>query len=77
MSDRILVTRSSMPPMAEYMEEVAPLWDSHWLTNMGAEHKKLEEGLRGYLGIENVALFCNGHLALECALAAIDRKSVV
>ena len=35
-----------MPPMAEYMEEVAALWDSHWLTNMGAEHKKLEQGLR-------------------------------
>ena len=71
MSDRILVTRSSMPPMAEYMEEVAPLWDSRWLTNMGTEHKKLEEGLRGYLGVENVALFCNGHLALECALEAM------
>lgn len=71
MSDRILVTRSSMPPMAEYMEEVAPLWDSRWLTNMGTEHKKLEQGLKDYLGIENVALFCNGHLALECALEAM------
>lgn len=71
MSDRILVTRSSMPPMAEYMEEVAPLWKSRWLTNMGVEHRKLEEGLRGYLGVGNVALFCNGHLALECALEAM------
>ena len=71
MSDRILVTRSSMPPMAEYMEEVAALWDSHWLTNMGAEHKKLEQGLKDYLGVDNVALFCNGHLVLECALEAM------
>ena len=71
MSDRILVTRSSMPPMAEYIEEVAPLWESHWLTNMGEKHKELEEGLEGYLGVDNVALFCNGHLALECALEAM------
>ena len=71
MSVRILVTRSSMPPMAEYMEEIAPLWESRWLTNMGEKHKELEEGLKSYLGIENVALFCNGHLALECALEAM------
>ena len=72
MLDRILVTRSSMPPMAEYMEEVAPLWETRWLTNMGVEHRKLEEGLKSYLGIGNVALFCNGHLALECALEAME-----
>lgn len=71
MSDRILVTRSSMPPMAEYIEEVAPLWESRWLTNMGEEHRKLEEGLKGYLGVGSVALFCNGHLALECSLEAM------
>lgn len=71
MADRILVTRSSMPSMEEYFEEVAPLWESHWLTNMGAEHTKLEEGLRSYLGVENVALFTNGHSALECILEAL------
>ena len=71
MADRILVTRSSMPSMGEYFEEVAPLWESHWLTNMGVEHRKLEEGLRAYLGVENVALFTNGHSALECVLEAL------
>lgn len=71
MADRILVTRSSMPSMEEYFEEVAPLWESHWLTNMGIEHGKLEEGLRAYLGVENVALFTNGHSALECILEAL------
>lgn len=71
MADRILVTRSSMPSIDEYMEEVASLWESHWLTNMGAEHQKLEEGLKSYLDVTNVALFCNGHLALECALEAM------
>ena len=27
--DKILVTRSSMPPLEEYVEEIAPLWQSH------------------------------------------------
>lgn len=68
---KIQVTRSSMPLLDEYIEEIAPLWESHWLTNMGAEHEKLEAGLKEYLGVQNVALFCNGHLALECALEAM------
>lgn len=72
MTARLNVTRSSMPPMAEYVAEISSLWESRWLTNMGAEHRKLEEGLRKYLGIGNIALFCNGHLALECALEAME-----
>ena len=71
MSDRILVTRSSMPTLEEYVEEIAPLWESHWLTNMGTEHQKLEAGLKERLGVENLALFTNGHNALECILEAM------
>ena len=71
MADRILVTRSSMPPLQEYVDEIAPLWESHWLTNMGVEHKKLEEALKERLGVPNVALFTNGHSALECILEAL------
>ena len=41
MDSNILVTRSSMPSLDEYMEEIRPIWDSHWLTNMGPEHKRL------------------------------------
>ena len=35
MSDNILVTRSSMPSLDEYIEEIRPIWESHWLTNWG------------------------------------------
>lgn len=37
MENKILVTRSSMPELDEYMNEIASMWDSHWLTNMGPE----------------------------------------
>ena len=33
--NNILVTKSSMPEFDEYMDEVRPMWESHWLTNMG------------------------------------------
>ena len=77
MSQRILVTRSSMPSLEEYVEEIKQLWDSHWLTNMGEKHKMLEEALKERLGIDNVALFTNGHSALECILEALNIKGEV
>jgi dTDP-4-amino-4,6-dideoxygalactose transaminase len=68
----IQVTRSSMPDFEEYMEEIKDLWDSHWLTNMGIKHKQLETKLSQYLDATNITLFTNGHLALECAIAAFN-----
>lgn len=72
MNRQILVTRSSMPDFEEYCEEIKELWDSHFLTNMGVKHKKLEKELEKYLKTENITLFTNGHLALECIIAAFD-----
>ena len=71
MGNRILVTRSSMPPLDEYVAEIAPLWESHWLTNMGEKHRELEAALKERLKVANIALFTNGHSALECALEAL------
>lgn len=68
----IQVTRSSMPPFGEYLEEIKDLWGSHWLTNMGIKHKQLEKGLTQYLNTPNITLFTNGHLALECIIAAFN-----
>lgn len=73
MDKKILVTRSSMPKLEEYVEEIKEMWDTHWLTNMGVKHQKLEENLADYLNIakENIALFVNGHQALECIIEAL------
>ena len=67
----INVTRSSMPSFEEYCEEIRDLWDSHWLTNMGAKHTQLQAKLEEYLGVPHVTLYTNGHLALENALEAM------
>ena len=68
----INVTRSSMPSFEEYCEEIKELWDSHWLTNMGVKHKQLQAQLEDYLHAPHVALYTNGHLALENIIAAMD-----
>lgn len=70
--DKIFVTRSSMPDFDEYMEEIRSIWDSHWLTNMGEKHQKLQSLLEEYLGVPHVTLYTNGHLALENAIAALN-----
>ena len=66
----INVTRSVLPPLEEYVNEISSLWDSRWLTNQGEKHQTLERMLQGYFGTPNVTLFTNGHLALEGILAA-------
>lgn len=66
----INVTRSSMPSYEEYCEEIKSLWESHWLTNMGAKHQQLETDLKKYLNTPNITLYVNGHLALENILEA-------
>ena len=67
----INVTKSSLPPYEEYCEEIKSLWDSHWLTNMGEKHQKLEAALKDYLGAEQVTLFTNGYLTIETVIAAV------
>ena len=37
---KIFVTRTSMPPYEEFAEMIKPLWDTHWLTNMGQYHQE-------------------------------------
>ena len=68
----INVTRSSMPPLEEYVDEIKDLWDSCWLTNMGPKHKRFQVLLEQYMGVPHVTLYTNGHLALENALCALD-----
>lgn len=71
MDKKILVTRSSMPPYEEYIEAIKPLWDSHWLTNMGIYHQELEKKLKEYLDVSGLSLMVNGHMALEMVIQSM------
>lgn len=72
MADNIIqVTKSSMPKIEEYIEEIKDIWDSRWLTNMGPKYKKLQRGLINYLHVDNIEMFSNGHLSLEAAISVL------
>ena len=73
----IPVTKSSMPSLEEYVDMIKPLWESHWLTNMGVLHEKFVEKLKIQEGFQNVSLFVNGHMALELAIQALNLSGEV
>lgn len=77
MLNKIYVTRSSMPYLDEFIEEIRDIWDSHWLTNMGAKHHEFQKALMDYLGVANVDLLTNGHMALELSMQALNLQGEV
>lgn len=75
--DKINVTRPSMPPIEEYIEEIRDIWDSRWLTHTGPKHQKLTSELSRLLGGAEISLFSNGHQALEAAFSTFPVGSEV
>lgn len=70
--EKILVTRSSMPELDEFVDEIRSIWETRWLTNMGSKHNQLQACLKDYLGVENIDLLTNGHMALELTMQAME-----
>lgn len=66
----IYVTKSSMPRLEDYVEEIKPIFENHHLTNMGPIYKKVQHQLMDYLQVPELSLFVNGHMALEMAIQA-------
>ncbi len=70
-SAQIYVTQPYLPPLEEFMPYLEKIWANKVLTNGGPYHQLLEEALCEYLGVEHIALFANGTLALVTALQAL------
>jgi dTDP-4-amino-4,6-dideoxygalactose transaminase len=68
---QIYVTQPFLPPLDEFIPYLEEIWDSKWLTNGGPFHQQLENELADYLGVEHLALFTNGTIALITALQAL------
>ena len=68
-----------MPSFEEYVAEIRSLWDTHWLTNMGAKHEAFRKALKSYLCLQggDIDLFTNGHMALELSLQAMNLQGEV
>ena len=72
MADKtITVTSPLLPDLDEFNEFLKEIWNSKWVTNNGAFHKKLEQALCEYLKVPYISLFTNGTLPLLTALQAL------
>lgn len=67
----IYVTQPSLPPLEDFIPYLEKIWSNKILTNGGPFHQQLEKALCEYLGVEHLALFSNGTLALVTALQAL------
>jgi len=67
----IYVTQPVLPPLEEFIPYLQEIWDNKILTNGGPFHQQLEKELCEYLGVEYLALFTNGTIALITALQAL------
>ncbi|WP_425041394.1 DegT/DnrJ/EryC1/StrS family aminotransferase [Primorskyibacter sp. S187A] len=69
---KIHVTQPFLPPLEEFLPYVEEIWENRFLTNGGPLHQRLERDLADYLGVEHLALFNNGTIALITALQALE-----
>ncbi len=69
----ILVTRPYLPPLEEFKSGCEEIWANRWLTNDGPMLGRFHAALAKYLNVPetNLALFCNGTLALELGYQAM------
>ena len=74
---KIFVTKSSIAPFDEYVNEIKDIWETRWMTNMGEKHNLLERQLEEFLDVKNVALCVNGHSALEMCIEAMNLKGEI
>ncbi len=76
-SDPLYVTRPLLPPLSEFLPYLEKIWASRQLTNAGPFHAELEARLAEHLGVEHLALFTNGTIALVTALQALGPSGEV
>lgn len=68
----IPVTKSFLPPLDDYIENLKKIWDSNWLTNSGPLVNELELKLKDYLVVKHLFFISNGTIALQIAIKALD-----
>lgn len=70
-SEPIYVSSPMLPSMDEYRQHLRDIWASKQLTNGGQKSLMLEDSLKSYLGVQNLALLSNGTIALMVACRAL------
>src|SRR5258708_386162 len=75
--DPLMVTRTTLPPLEEYMRYLKQIWDNHWLTNNGPLVRELEQQLRDYLGSPHLWFVNNCTTALQITIKALQLQGEI
>jgi dTDP-4-amino-4,6-dideoxygalactose transaminase len=67
----VYVTRPLLPSLSSLAGHLEEIWTTQQLTNIGAQHERLEAALRAHLGVRQLSLFTNGTVALITAIRAL------
>jgi dTDP-4-amino-4,6-dideoxygalactose transaminase len=71
------VSKPFLPAYSEYEYYLKGIWERNWLTNHGPLVNELELKLKEYLRLDHLLFLCNGTIALQVALKALDVKGEV
>lgn len=70
----INVTKTTLPPLADYVKYLEGIWARCHLTNHGPLVLELESRLKEYLGVKHLFFVSNGTIALQIAIKALELK---
>ncbi len=73
----ISVTKTFLPPLDEYQQQIKEIWDSNQVANGGKLLFELQRKLKTFLDVRNVIPTANGTLPLQIALKIFGEKGEV
>jgi dTDP-4-amino-4,6-dideoxygalactose transaminase len=71
------VGRPNLPDRAIFLERINEIFDRRWLTNKGPFVQELEKRLADYLAVKHCIAVCNGTVALEILIKALELKGEI
>jgi dTDP-4-amino-4,6-dideoxygalactose transaminase len=77
MDNMINVTKTFLPPLEEYINQIRRIYDNNVLTNRGVLVRELEEKLKAYLSIDDILITNNGTVPLQIALKLLGKGGEV
>ena len=73
----INIVQPFLPPIEEYKEIINGIWQRKWLTNNGPLVNELELKLKEYLRLDHMLFLCNGTIALQIAIKALELRGEI
>ncbi|MFA6411100.1 MAG: aminotransferase class I/II-fold pyridoxal phosphate-dependent enzyme [Syntrophales bacterium] len=71
------VGRPNIGSRQRFIERMNDMLDRRWFSNDGPYVKEFEQKIAEYLGVKNFIAMCNGTIALEIAIRALELKGEV